>query len=960
MKKRFFAILLCFCMALTFLPVSAMAQTTNSEAFSDTSGHWAEEAIDVWSEYGIVQGDDGAFRPNAAITRAELAAIINRVAGYQKLSSTAFSDVSTDAWYAKDISMLHAEGIMMGDGSGIMRPAANITREEAVVMMARAFDIEENAGNEDPFPDAANISGWASFLVDGMKAAGYISGDTSGNFNPKSSITRAEVVTILSNLCEKFYGTAGEYSGDVKGNVFVSATDVTLKDMKITGDLYILEGVGEGEVYLENVEVTGRVFARGGGADSLYFSNCTISELVATKDEIHIVFSNGCKVKVLKSNLKDGSIELIGCTVETMTIFGDGLDIKLDSNSAIGTLNADANGITIDGANGAIIDKINLNGQTEITGKAVINEANIEADGCIIETKPKNLNISEGVTAEIAGKEQTGKANPSTPAMPSGGTGGNTVSFSSHNVPSMSNIPYRTDFLQLGLPDEVTLRASDNTTVIVAAAWNNSTYNATKTDAAQTITAAISARSGETLPSWAPATIGVSITVLPMPTPTTLEICRFGFASAIIEDSIAKGASELYSLQVKDENGTIMSAGQLADAGVTWKLDENTEGIAISRNDLSVTIAVAGNYSSASYVFAPGLEYTANGGGALAGQLSIETPAPPSEKVAAVTGLTLHSEYDSYDGKGLVPYLRFTAPADVSDIYRFRVVFTGDGGTVSWFETFVYPNSPEMTYDFSVVDKINMLPPDTYKIEVTSLAQGDNNSAMNNTVLCDYTIELNRLDDYDNRKIVVEKTTYSFESSHVNLMLEYHYSGMVTPEADTFMVDAYFEGATYYGSRSAVSTPQFGKGRLNSHVIMPPEQVGMENLRVRISRFTLDIDSQNKVMSIGVSGWLPIIEITERSDDFWYPRDSFLYFSGSVIPAKPVGTLFADLGLQTEGINFRSNFGEDAYLAVNWVESDYDPNSTAEQEIRGYVNVAPDYNCPAWIPEVVIARVQLF
>ena len=960
MKKRFLAILLCLCMVLTFLPMSAMAQTADGEVFSDTSGHWAEDAIDVWSEYGIVQGNDGAFRPNAAITRAELAAVINRVVGYQKLSSTAFSDVSPGAWYAKDISMLHAEEIMMGDGSGIMRPTANITREEAVVMMARAFDIEENAGNEAPFPDAANISGWASFLVDGMKAAGYISGDTNGNFNPKSIITRAEVVTILSNMCEKFYGAAGEYSGDVKGNVFVSATDVTLKDMKISGDLYIMEGVGEGEVYLENVEVTGRIFARGGGADSLYFSNCTISELVATKDEIHIVFSNGCKVKVLKSSLKDGSIELIGCTVETMTIFGDGLDIKLDSNAAIGTLNADANGITIDGANGATIDKISLNGETEITGKVAINEANIEAEGCVIETKPKNLTISEGVTAEIAGKEQTGKANPSTPSTPSGGSGGNTVSFSSHNVPSMPNISYRTDFSQLGLPDEVTLRASDNTTVIVAAAWNDSTYNATKTDAAQTITAAISARSGETLPSWAPATIGVSITVLPMPTPTTLEICRFEFTSVITEDSIAKGASEFYSLQVKDENGTIMSVEQLTDAGVTWILDENTEGITISRNGLSVTIAVAGNYSPASYVFAPQLEYTANGGGTLTGQLSIETPMPPREKVAAVTGLTLHSEYDNYDGKGLVPYVKFTAPADVSDIYRFRVVFTGDGGTVSSFETFVYPNSPELTYNFSVVDKINMLPPDTYKIEVTSLAQGENNSAMDNTVMCDYTIELARLDDYENRQIVVEETRCSFEGGHVDLTLDYHYSGMVTPEVDSFMVDAYFEGATYYGPRSAVSTPVFGKGRLNSHAIMPPEQVEMDNLRVRISRFTLDIDSQNNVMSIGVSGWYPIINITERGDAFWYPRDSFLYFSGSAIPAKPVGTLFADLGLQTEGINFRSNYGEGAYLAVNWVESDYDPNSTDEQEIRGYVSVSPDFDCPVWIPEVVIARVQLF
>ncbi len=60
-------------------------------AFADTQGHWAEEAIDRWSnEYGVFLGDEGLFRPNADITRAEMAVLLERMLGYQELSDFAF------------------------------------------------------------------------------------------------------------------------------------------------------------------------------------------------------------------------------------------------------------------------------------------------------------------------------------------------------------------------------------------------------------------------------------------------------------------------------------------------------------------------------------------------------------------------------------------------------------------------------------------------------------------------------------------------------------------------------------------------------------------------------------------------------------------------------------------------------------------------------------------------------
>ena len=280
MKKKLLSIVLAAAMLLSLLPTAVFAA---GSTFTDTTNHWAAGAIETWADHGVLLGDNGEFRPNAPITRAELAAVLNRVMGYTATVNAAFTDVPTDAWYASDIAKLYAAGIMLGDGGGTMRPTANITREEAAVMIARAFFVEETVGNESPFPDAAEISGWATFLVNGMKTAGYVSGNTNGNFNPKSPITRAEVVTILDNIVELFVNAPGRHGGTDNGepngvpylvprNAVVRSTDVTLYDMAIFGSLYITEGVGNGDVTLDNVTVSGTTYVRG-GANSIHIFN---------------------------------------------------------------------------------------------------------------------------------------------------------------------------------------------------------------------------------------------------------------------------------------------------------------------------------------------------------------------------------------------------------------------------------------------------------------------------------------------------------------------------------------------------------------------------------------------------------------------------------------------------------------------------------------------------------------
>lgn len=75
--KRIVSLFLISAVAMTLMPSVAYAAE-----YSDISGHWAETAIKRWSDYGILQGNDGKFRPDDTITRAELTAILNRMLKY--------------------------------------------------------------------------------------------------------------------------------------------------------------------------------------------------------------------------------------------------------------------------------------------------------------------------------------------------------------------------------------------------------------------------------------------------------------------------------------------------------------------------------------------------------------------------------------------------------------------------------------------------------------------------------------------------------------------------------------------------------------------------------------------------------------------------------------------------------------------------------------------------------------
>lgn len=155
--------------------------------------------------YIIGYAEDGTVRPNANITRAEVATIFFRLLTDEARdlfwsTSNNFSDVTADAWYNNAVSTMVNAGIIQGYEDGTFRPNNNITRAEFAAIASRfmssGYDVEE-----DLFTDIANH--WARENINDAAMAGWINGYPGGIFLPDQAITRAEAVTLVNNVLQR-------------------------------------------------------------------------------------------------------------------------------------------------------------------------------------------------------------------------------------------------------------------------------------------------------------------------------------------------------------------------------------------------------------------------------------------------------------------------------------------------------------------------------------------------------------------------------------------------------------------------------------------------------------------------------------------------------------------------------------------------------------------------------------
>lgn len=171
--------------------------------FTDISKHWAESTIKSFVNSKYINGyNDGTFRPDNLITRAEFVKILNKYFGLTNKSGKVFSDTSSH-WAKEEIDIAVTNGIVNGFPDGTFKPEAPITREQASVMISNYKQIsDKDLDKLNTYKDSSEVSDWAQASVEGVLEQGYMSGYPDKTFGPKKNLTRAEAVVTLSRIAK--------------------------------------------------------------------------------------------------------------------------------------------------------------------------------------------------------------------------------------------------------------------------------------------------------------------------------------------------------------------------------------------------------------------------------------------------------------------------------------------------------------------------------------------------------------------------------------------------------------------------------------------------------------------------------------------------------------------------------------------------------------------------------------
>ena len=331
-KKRILAMLLAVASCLSLAVSASAANTPNRKAtdfrdFDRTA--WYAEAVSAAVDNGLLYGKSSTIiDPNGAMTRAEMAAIINRSFGcYKAADISQYKDVSKSKWYYKDVALAVQMGTYNGRSSSAMAPDAPISRQEAMTVVARALELDYDAYAKTDltaFSDRGKISDWALPYVRAMVGADYIHG-RGKVLAPQDNITRAEFAQIFYNIIGTYIVSKGSYDKDMKGNVLIRTNDVELKNMTVDGDLIIGCGAADGKITLDNVTVTGRLLVWGGGTKAVYCNNGTqMPEVVVARvdDAVKVIYDRDSTLAVIDT-IKVRITERAKQHKETEVIFYD-------------------------------------------------------------------------------------------------------------------------------------------------------------------------------------------------------------------------------------------------------------------------------------------------------------------------------------------------------------------------------------------------------------------------------------------------------------------------------------------------------------------------------------------------------------------------------------------------------------------------------------------------------------
>lgn len=241
------------------------AQAVKITDYSDIGNHWAVSALTWAVDNNVLVGKSGnRMAPNDYLTRAQLAAMIDRLFGtYKSADLSQYVDTIPGSWYYDSVAQAVNMGTFAGYGQNRMGPNDFISREQAISALARTIcPATGNSKVLNKFPDQNNVSVWACDAVSAMVERQYVVGSNTGNLNPKGNITRAEMAQIMSSIFRSVHDF-GELTGTYRDTVLVRGA-ANIHDAVFEDDLILANGLRDQKLGLNNVTVKGRLIVWGG------------------------------------------------------------------------------------------------------------------------------------------------------------------------------------------------------------------------------------------------------------------------------------------------------------------------------------------------------------------------------------------------------------------------------------------------------------------------------------------------------------------------------------------------------------------------------------------------------------------------------------------------------------------------------------------------------------------------
>ncbi len=369
MKKNIIR-LVAFVLLLAMLPLTAFAEKVSTEGY-DFPDDWSHDALVFAVENGILAGDENQnLNPTNNITRAEMAAVLVRLLGASESADlSAYTDVSESAWYYTELSAAVAAGIFGGTSNTTMHPMNPITREQAIVVLSRAFGIvTENRDAWKDFDDSFYFCDYSKDCLCAMKEVGAAKGYSDNTFHPQGYITRAEVASLLYNLFDVIADTPEEIPES--GFVLYRGSEALPEELSLDGTLIIGQAI-DPEITAGAWNISESVVLRTGTNTNADLNGLTTKKLVCAprsgvikgNAEAVWLWGAGCEYR--------GSSEMLYVVDNAHTVHTTQKNIEVRNGHL--TLNADA-------------DEIRLLANTRLTlagtaQKVILDGMGVKVDG---------------------------------------------------------------------------------------------------------------------------------------------------------------------------------------------------------------------------------------------------------------------------------------------------------------------------------------------------------------------------------------------------------------------------------------------------------------------------------------------------------------------------------------------------------------------------------------------------